>query len=151
MISIHRPTPQQANDLSNIAFVAKAHWGYPQHWMEMWKPQLTFTSGYFRENESWVALADQVPVGFYTLLEKGANAWVENLWVLPDHMGKGIGKALFHHAIDQASRRGYKTLQLEADPHAAGFYEKMGMYKISERQYEIDGQPRILPIMEMKL
>jgi hypothetical protein len=42
-------------------------------------------------------------------------------------------------------------LQLEADPNAVGFYERMGMYKIGERHSEVDGQPRILPIMEMRL
>ena len=30
-------------------------------------------------------------------------------------------------------------------------YENMGMYKIGERQSEVEGQPRILPVMEMKL
>jgi hypothetical protein len=27
----------------------------------------------------------------------------------------------------------------------------MGMQQVGEYQYELDGQPRILPIMEMKL
>jgi hypothetical protein len=53
--------------------------------------------------------------------------------------------------LELARQRGYKTLQLEADPNAFGFYEKMGMYKIGEWQSEADGQPRILPIMEMTL
>ena len=41
--------------------------------------------------------------------------------------------------------------QLEADPNALGFYEKMGMRKIGERQSEVDGQPRSLPVMEISL
>ena len=41
-------------------------------------------------------------------------------------------------------------MRLEADPHAMGFYEKMGMHKIEERHSAVEGQPRILPIMEMK-
>ena len=50
-----------------------------------------------------------------------------------------------------ARRHGYKILQLEADPNAVGFYEKMGLHKIGERHSEVEGRPRILPIMEMKL
>jgi hypothetical protein len=42
-------------------------------------------------------------------------------------------------------------LQLEADPNAVGFYKRMGMSQIGEVQYELEGQPRSLPIMEMKL
>jgi hypothetical protein len=53
--------------------------------------------------------------------------------------------------VGLAHQRGYAILQLEADPHAAGFYERMGMSKVGERRYEMDGQPRSLPIMEMKL
>jgi ribosomal protein S18 acetylase RimI-like enzyme len=70
---------------------------------------------------------------------------------MPEFIGRGIGKALFLHALELARHRGYKLFQLEADPNAAGFYEKMGMRKIAERKYELDGQPRILPLMEMKL
>ena len=94
---------------------------------------------------------DGVPVAFYTLQEKDGCAWIENLWVLPDLIGKGIGKKLFLHALELARQRGYKTLRLEADPNAVGFYEKMGMLKVDEHHSEVDGQPRILPIMEIRL
>lgn len=151
MISIQRALPMQADQLTRIAVAAKAHWGYPDHWMAIWKPQLTFKPEYFEKNESWMAVEDAVPIGFYTLEEKKGNAWLENLWILPEYMGRGVGKTLFLHAVQLARQRGYTILQLEADPNAVGFYEKMGMRKIGERRYEIEGQPRILPTMELKL
>ena len=141
----------QAETLTQIALSAKAHWGYPERWMELWQPQLTFGPGYFEENESWVAEIDQAPVGFYTLLEKDENAWIENLFVSPEAMGKGLGRRLFLHALDRSRQRGFENLRLEADPNAAGFYEKMGMKKIGERLSEVEGQPRILPVMEIRL
>lgn len=150
-LQILRAKPEQAQILSQIAQAAKAYWGYPKRWMELWKPQLTFSPDYFQENESWVAEIDQIPVGFYTLLEKGGSAWLENLWVSPEVIGRGVGKHLFLHALKQSRPRGFPTLQLEADPNAVGFYEKMGMYKIGERRSEVEGQPRILPLMELRL
>jgi GNAT superfamily N-acetyltransferase len=147
-ISIRRVNPEQADQLTKIALRAKRYWGYPEKWMEIWAPQLTFTPTYFEKNESWAAELDEQPVGFYTLLDRNGIAWLENLWVAPEHIGKGFGRLLFQHAEEIASRRGYKILQLEADPNAAGFYEKMGMRKIEERDSEVDDQPRILPIME---
>lgn len=150
-IQILPAKPEQAQALTQIALAAKAYWGYPKRWMEQWKPQLTFTSDYFEENESWVAELNGSSVAFYTLLEQDGNAWIENLWVIPDLIGKGVGKCLFLHALDISRQRGFTKLKLEADPNAVGFYEKMGMYKISERQYELDGQPRILPMMEINL
>ena len=148
---IRRATAIDAVTLSQIAASAKAHWGYPKHWMEIWTPQLSFTPDYFETNESWVAMDGNKQIGFYTLLDNQGIAWLENLWALPEYIGKGIGKQLFQHALGLARQRGYKILQLEADPNAIGFYEKMGMRKIGERQSEVDGQPRILPIMEIEL
>lgn len=151
MTLIRQVTPEEADTLTQIALSAKRHWGYPERWMEIWTPQLTFTAGYFEENESWVAVDDETVIAFYTLQDKNGIAWLENLWVMPEQIGRGIGKELFLHAVSLARRRGYKSLQLEADPNAIGFYEKMGMKKIAERRSEVDGSPRILPIMEMRL
>jgi GNAT superfamily N-acetyltransferase len=150
-LQIRRVDPNEADVLSQIAFAAKAHWGYPERWLEIWAPQLTFTPPYFEENESWVAVDGTRQVGFYSLHDKNGIAWLEDLWVLPEYIGKGIGRQLFLHASGLARERSFKTLQLEADPNAVGFYEKMGMSKIGERHSEVDGQPRVLPIMEMVL
>ena len=150
-IQIRRALPEEADTLSRIAISAKAYWGYPERWMEIWKPQLTFPPEYFKDNESWVAEADEIPVGFYTIQERNGNAWIENLWVFPEYIGMGIGKRLFLHALSRSCLNGHLVLQLEADPNAQGFYEKMGMYRIGENFYEVEGQPRILPLMEIKL
>lgn len=151
MILIRRIDPKEADALTQIALSAKRHWGYSERWMEIWTPQLTFTRNYFEEHEGWVAVDNDKPIAFYTLEDHDGIAWIENLWVLLEYIGKGIGKELFHHAIALARGRGYKFLQLEADPNATGFYEKMGMRRIGERNSEVDGWPRILPIMEMAL
>ena len=151
MILIRRVNPKEADTLTHIALSAKRHWGYPERWMEIWTPQLTFSPHYFEENESWAAEIDNNPVGFYTLQGEDGIAWIANLWVLPEHIGQGVGKELFLDATSRARQMGYKTLQLEADPNAVGFYEKMGMSQIGEMHSEVDGQPRVLPIMEMFL
>lgn len=150
-INIRRVLPREADILSQIAFSAKAHWGYPQRWMEIWRPQFTFSADYFEKNESWTAEIDGRPIAFYTLQEKNNNAWIENLWVFPDYMGMGIGKALFLHALSCSRQKGHLILQLESDPNAVSFYEKMGMIKVGESNYPIENQPRILPIMEIML
>jgi GNAT superfamily N-acetyltransferase len=47
---------------------------------------------------------------------------LEHLWVLPDWMGQGIGRALFRHAAERAAARGALSLTIEADPNAEPFY-----------------------------
>jgi ribosomal protein S18 acetylase RimI-like enzyme len=150
-LQVRRANPEEANTLSQIAFSAKGYWGYPKRWMEIWKPQLTFSPKYFEEKESWIAENNGVPIAFYSFQEKDGSAWIENLFVSPEFIGKDVGKTLFLHAVELSRQRGYRNLQLEADPNAVGFYEKMGMYKIGERRSVVAGQPRVLPIMEIKL
>ena len=150
-LQITRVDPEQAELLTQIALAAKGHWGYPEHWMQVWQPQLTFTPAYFEEHESWVAELARAPIAFYTLLERDRIAWIENLWVAPEWIGKGVGKRLFLHARETARQRGFQALQLEADPNALGFYRKMGMKQVGERRSEIEGNPRILPILELRL
>ena len=151
MITVRRVYPEEADRLTEIALAAKRHWGYPESWMKIWSAELTFDPQYFEANESWAAELDGQPVAFYTLLDKNGIAWIENLWVNPELIGKGVGRELFSHAAAQARRRGYTILQLEADPNARGFYEKMGLYQVGERHSQVEGQPRVLPVMEMEL
>jgi ribosomal protein S18 acetylase RimI-like enzyme len=150
-LSIVPAKPEYADSLTAIAIAAKSYWKYPARWIELWTPQLTFSPDYFLENESWMLEKDGVPIAFYTLLDKDGIEWIENLWILPDYIGKGLGRQLFEHAMNLARTRGYTLLQLEAEPNAIGFYEKMGMRRIGEHQYELEGQPRILPLMEISL
>ena len=151
MISIRHAKPEEAELLSQIAIAAKRHWKYPEHWMKLWIPQLTFGPAYFEEHESWAAELEGEVVAFYTLEERKGNAWLENIWVLPKYIGQGVGKELFRHGLSRSRELGYKSLRLEAEPNAVGFYQTMGMRQVGEHQYELDGQPRILPIMEISL
>lgn len=92
---------------------------------------------------------DEVPAGYYSLKQDTEGFWLENLWILPEYMGQGIGKQLFQHALERSRAQGVYNLKIESDPNAQAFYEKMGAVKTGEHQYELEGQPRILPIMEI--
>lgn len=151
MIEIRCVEIKDIEALSQLAFAAKAYWGYPASWMEQWRKYFIYTPEYFAENESWVAVCDGELAGFCTLLEKDGNAWLENLWVKPEMMGKGIGRQLFNYVVETARSRGYQKMRLEADPHAEEFYKHMGMVKVGEKPADMEGQPRILPLMEIDL
>lgn len=151
MISIPRVGPEEADLLTKIAISAKGYWNYPQHWKELWIPQLTFSPAYFEGNESWAAELKAEAIAFYTLQERAGGVWLENIWVSPQYIGQGVGKELFSHALSRSRELGYTILQLVAEPNAVGYYEKMGMRNVGEDRYELDGQLRVLPIMEMDL
>jgi predicted N-acetyltransferase YhbS len=67
------------------------------------------------------------------------------LWVAPAHLGSGIGKTLFLHAMQNAARRDVSAVEISSDPNAEGFYRKLGAYRTGETVSEIDGEPRSVP------
>jgi GNAT superfamily N-acetyltransferase len=151
MISILQATPDQAGILTTITFASKRHWSYPEKWIQIWSPLLTITPEYILENETWVAVQNEKCVGYYSLKKDGESLWLDNLWVLPDFMGQGIGRGLFHHVLERSRVLCATALKIEADPNAQSFYEKMGAWKVGERYTEVDCHPRVLPIMEINL
>ena len=58
--------------------------------------------------------------------------------------GKGIGRVLMERIIDNARRRGLKTVTLESVPEARAFYNKMGFRPIgigSNMRFNIQRSP----------
>jgi GNAT superfamily N-acetyltransferase len=143
--------PEQAGLLTTITLAAKRHWNYPESWIQAWLPSLTITAEYILANETWVAIEGEKCVAYYSLKHDGESLWLDNLWVLPEFMGQGIGKMLFHHALERSRILGVTSLKIEADPNAQDFYEKMGARKVGEHRTEVVSQPRVLPLMEIKL
>jgi GNAT superfamily N-acetyltransferase len=141
---------EEAARLSEIALEAKRYWGYPEHWLKHWQDDLTLSPEYLATNPVFLAEKDEQILGFYALLIRHDKAELDHLWVAPQHIGSGVGKALFLHAMQSAARRNVSEVEIEADPNAEAFYRKMGAHRIGETVSEIDGQPRTLPRLTIK-
>jgi len=72
-----------------------------------------------------VATGGQV-VGFATTLIAGDAAELDDLFVNPGWMRRGIGRALVLDAIAIARDRGASRVEVTANPHALVFYESVG-------------------------
>jgi GNAT superfamily N-acetyltransferase len=150
-MQIVRAEAQFADALTQITFAAKRHWDYPETWIELWKPSMTITADYIDTHETWMVIMGTEPSAYYSFDEIEGARWLDNLWVLPEHMGQGLGRLLFEHALERCKGQGIRSLLIEADPNAQSFYEKMGARKVHEHHTELDGARRILPVMEINL
>ena len=150
-MKIIRGIPEHASILTEIAVSAKRHWNYPEEWIQHWIPQLTISAEYISSNEVWMMTDEEKPIAFYTLSQNEEGLWLDNLWVLPEYIGQGIGKTLFEHALERCKIKKISVLKIEADPNAQRFYEKMGAKQVSEHFTQVNGQARRLPVMEMLL
>jgi GNAT superfamily N-acetyltransferase len=148
-IRVIRARPEQAERLSQIAYAAKSYWGYPSQWIELWHNQLTITKQFIVKNEVYAAVDDDESVlGFYALAGSGERMVLEHLWVQPRSLRAGVGRKLFEHAAALAAALGVQRIEIESDPNAEGFYQKMGAETVGEVTYELEGLPRSLPLMQ---
>jgi N-acetylglutamate synthase-like GNAT family acetyltransferase len=150
-IQIRRAQPDEADVLTEIAHAAKRHWGYPEKWIEQWKDDLTITPDFIANNEMYVAINGEEIAGCCALVLSDSLAELEHMWIRPEHMGNGVGRALFNRIVERATIHNAKVVELSADPNAEGFYQRMGATRIGEVRSEIEGQPRALPRMSVDL
>jgi GNAT superfamily N-acetyltransferase len=148
-IEIRRARPDEGPRLKEIAVAAKSHWGYERQAVQRWADRGDFSPRGLAKLAAFVAEADGRAVGWSSLVRKGDGWWLEDLWVDPAFMGKGVGSQLFRHAAAHAQSAGAERLQWEAEPHAIGFYKRIG------GRYLRDSEPsawgRIIPVMGIDL
>jgi GNAT superfamily N-acetyltransferase len=87
---------------------------------------LEFSDLGVREGRTRAAIAAGEIAGFASWLGAGDAVEIEDLFVDPDWMRRGIGRALVLDMIAIARGRGIERVEVTANPHAMAFYEKAG-------------------------
>ncbi len=100
--------------------------------------------------EALLAEEDGRPAGFalffhnFSTFLARPGIYLEDLFVLPDHRGHGIGRALLTHLARLAVERGCGRLEwavLDWNSDAIGFYERLGARRNSEwTTYRVTGE-----------
>jgi GNAT superfamily N-acetyltransferase len=145
-MKIVRAKPEDAAVLTEIAFAAKRHWGYPERWTQIWRDILTVTPALVAANPTFAAIEDDRVIGFSSLTVE-PRPDLTHLWVLPSAMGRGFGRSLFERVVDEARSLGLSAFEIEADPNAEAFYLHMGAERVGTSVTEIEGERRELPLL----
>lgn len=140
--------------MSALAWASKAHWGYPVAWLEAWRPHLTITRATLAAEHVVVAKAEVGATGevagFFSLRSEAGGWWLEHCWLRPEVIGRGWGRELVKEMARQARALGASEVRFTADPHAEGFYRKMGAERIGVDRYFLLGTvARELPLMRL--
>jgi GNAT superfamily N-acetyltransferase len=143
--------PQEAAVLSALAFRSKAVWGYSREFMQACRGELTYTASEIARGGFVVAEEAGRIAGFYALAPAADSAAeLEALFVEPEKIGRGIGRALIEDAKARAVRRGACRMIIQGDPNAARFYAAAGGVPSGTRPSgSIPG--RVLPVFVIAL
>lgn len=112
--------------LDRIALAAKAHWGYSQEQLLLWKRELMTPPDSIATRPTFVAEVDGTAVAFAQIDPSVAPWELVSLWVLPQFMGQGIGRALLRTSAAAARAAGQGSIAIDSDPYAEAFYLACG-------------------------
>jgi GNAT superfamily N-acetyltransferase len=148
-IRVRPALPEEHAVLSDLARAAKAHWGYPEEWLELWRDDLTFTPE--RIARGGVVCAERAGglLGCAAFDTSGSPAELDALWVHPAAIGTGIGRRLLAEVTSLARAGGATRLRIESDPNTEAFYLRMGARRVGETPSVPAG--RRLPLLELEL
>jgi len=145
VISVRGARPGDFERVRELTFESKAHWGHDRDFVRRWAEGLTFESAC----ERWVAELDGEIVAWAALVPPADGvAVLDDLWVDPAAMDRGLGSRLFRLAADRARELGAQRLEWGAEPNAVGFYEKLGGRKLRDHVTEWG---RVAPWMGLEL
>ena len=136
--------------LTEITKKSKAYWGYSEEQILKWNDNLTISKDYIENNSVYKLVNEDNIIGYYSyIVKEEKNVILDNLFVLPEYIGKGFGKYLMTDFLNRVRNDKFEKITLDSEPNAENFYLKIGFKKIGE--FETSIKNRFMPIMEMSL
>ncbi|MFD5431459.1 GNAT family N-acetyltransferase [Kitasatospora sp. NPDC127067] len=149
-MEIRPARPDEAALLTGIALRSKAYWGYDEAFMAACRAELTVDAGVIERSATVVAEHGGQVLGFVSLSGGPPTGSLDQLFVEPESIGRGVGRALFEQARGLAVELGLRRLTIDSDPNAEPFYLAMGATRIgSVPSGSIPG--RELPLLVLDL
>ena len=140
MFTVRRATEEDCEAILRvhsraIREVAGSH--YTLEEIEAWarprKPEHYVES--IRNEEFYVAEEDGAVIGFGTLNQKQGE--IEAVYVSPEVVRRGVGKALLQELEEKAKDLGIKSLKMDASLNAVPFYESAGYESQKEMKHRL--------------
>jgi GNAT superfamily N-acetyltransferase len=136
--------------LTTITKRSKAYWGFSEEILKEWEHLLTVTKDYIEENEVHKLVVNDRIIGYYSYYAiDESTIKLDNMFILPDYIGKGFGKLLMNDFLKEVGLLGIKKITLDAEPNAEEFYKKFSFETVGQIESSI--KERYLPIMELKM
>ena len=137
--------------LTSITKRSKAYWGFSESILKEWEYLLTVTKDYIEKNEVYKLVHNEQIIGYYSyFISDEKTIKLDNIFILPEFIGKGLGKALMDNFLKNAQGPGtVEKITLDAEPKAENFYKIFGFKTVGHLKSSI--KDRYLHIMELQI
>lgn len=132
MVNIRCAKADESEVLTNIAIDSESYWDYDSDYMEKFKSIYRVTEEFINNNPTFIIEKDEDIIGFYGLLIGKSETSLEYLFIEPRCIGKGYGKLLWNHMVENCKNLAIKEFVIVTSPQAKEFYTKMGAVETGE-------------------
>lgn len=140
----------EAELLTDLSLRSKALWGYDATFLARCRAIMRVKAGNIESQPHYVAEIDGQVIGFYGFEPEAEGVGLDYLFIENTFIGRGIGRALWDHAVTTARSLGHPGLIVVSDPNAEGFYLRMGCRRVGTRPSELENG-RQLPLLRYDL
>ena len=143
MTDIKRANKKDSRLLSEISIRSEAYWGNNAKFMEKFELMYKVTEDFIHNNPTYILTERGENIGFYGLLVKSEEISLEYLFIEPKYIGKGFGKKLWNHMIEECKKLNIEEFTLVTSPQAIEFYKKLGAVECGEVESLINKECKI--------
>jgi predicted N-acetyltransferase YhbS len=142
----------EATALTDLSLRSKAVWGYEPSFLARCRSLMQVKTEALAGQPHFVAEAEGELLGFYGFedMDEKDAVGLDYLFVAPEAIGRGVGTALWRHAVATARALGHRRLVVVADPNAEGFYRRMGAVAVGAQTSDLEPGRR-LPVLRFSL
>jgi GNAT superfamily N-acetyltransferase len=149
-LRIRRARVSEAPALTELSLRSKALWGYDAAFLARCRIAMQVKEANVETRPHFVAEIDGRLAGFYGFEPLPEGVGLDYMFVEPEFVGRGVGRALMDHAVAQARELGHESLTIVADPNAEGFYVRLGAQRVGTQASDV-GPERQLPVLRLPL
>lgn len=153
-VRIRSAHPEEAEILSELAWMSQSYWDYSPEQMSDFSASLLVTQEFLEQNPTYLIENEDLGevVGFYALEQADDSLWwMRRLWVAPAHIGTGVGQLLFLHACELAETMGAEKLCILSNSNAEAFFLYMGAERVGEEKVCYGAADFLIPVLEIKV
>ncbi|UCG76871.1 MAG: GNAT family N-acetyltransferase [Gemmatimonadota bacterium] len=134
-VAIREARPDDADGLEELAFRARAEWGFEEAVRAADRAELIIPPRAVLEGRVFVAESEGRLHGFFALEPLGeGDIELTHLVIEPAEAGLGYGRRLWEQALIEAERLGGRRLVVVPDPGTEPFYVARGAEWIGESE-----------------